>query len=91
MRKYSGPSAFLPRAWSWPFGTGTRRHLQRQTARRRHLFFAFGNGVKQYMEIEGTSKTKPVRLFIHGEAAWPATPMNRRYSQDMVKNFIFVS
>lgn len=43
------------------------------------------------MEIEGTSKTKPVRLFIHGEAAWPATPMNRRYSQDMVKNFIFVS
>lgn len=49
------------------------------------------NGVKQYLEIKGTSKTKPVLLFIHGGPAWPATPMNRKYNQDLADDFIFVS
>ncbi|ALW86692.1 hypothetical protein AUC43_17365 [Hymenobacter sedentarius] len=49
------------------------------------------NGVKQYLEIKGASRTKPVLLFIHGGPAWPATPMNRKYSQDLANDFIFVS
>jgi pimeloyl-ACP methyl ester carboxylesterase len=49
------------------------------------------NGVKQYVEIKGTSKTKPVLLYIHGGPAWPATPMNRRYSHELANDFIFVS
>lgn len=43
------------------------------------------------MEIKGTSKIKPVLLFIHGGAAWPATPMNWKYNQDLANDFIFVS
>jgi len=49
------------------------------------------NGVKQYLEIKGDSKTKPVLLFIHGGPSWPATPMNRKYGQDLTKDFVFVS
>jgi pimeloyl-ACP methyl ester carboxylesterase len=49
------------------------------------------NGVKQYLEIKGTSKTKPVLLFIHGGPAWPATPMNRKYNHDLANDFVFVS
>lgn len=49
------------------------------------------NGVKQYLEIKGASKTKPILLFIHGGPSWPATPMNRKYNQDLAKDFIFVS
>jgi pimeloyl-ACP methyl ester carboxylesterase len=49
------------------------------------------NGVKQYLEIKGDSKEKPVLLFIHGGPSWPATPMNRKYSQDLAKDFVFVS
>lgn len=49
------------------------------------------NGVKQYLEIKGVSKTKPVLLFIHGGPSWPATPMNRQYNQDLAKDFVFVS
>jgi proline iminopeptidase len=49
------------------------------------------NGVKQYLEIKGVSKAKPVLLFIHGGPSWPATPMNRKYSQDLAKDFVFVS
>ena len=30
-------------------------------------------------------------LFIHGGPAWPATPMNRKYNQDLANDFIFVS
>lgn len=49
------------------------------------------NGVKQYLEIKGASATKPILLFIHGGPSWPATPMNRKYSQDLTKDFVFVS
>ncbi|MGI4884628.1 MAG: alpha/beta fold hydrolase [Janthinobacterium lividum] len=49
------------------------------------------NGVKQYLEVKGASKTKPVLLFIHGGPSWPATPTNRKYSQDLANDFIFVS
>jgi pimeloyl-ACP methyl ester carboxylesterase len=49
------------------------------------------NGVNQYLEIKGDSKTKPVLLFIHGGPSWPATPMNRKYNQDLAKDFVFVS
>ena len=49
------------------------------------------NGVKQYIEIKGVSRTNPVLLFIHGGPSWPATPMNRKYSQDLTKDFTFVS
>ena len=48
-------------------------------------------GVKQYLEIKGASIGKPVLLFIHGGPSWPATPMNRKYNQDLSKDFIFVS
>ncbi len=49
------------------------------------------NGVKQYLEIKGASRTKPILLFIHGGPSWPATPLNRKYSQDLAKDFVFVS
>ena len=49
------------------------------------------NGVKQYLEIKGAAATKPVLLFIHGGPSWPATPMNRKYGQELPKDFIFVS
>ena len=49
------------------------------------------NGVKQYLEIKGASRTKPVLLFIHGGPAWPATPMNRKYHQNLANDFTFVS
>lgn len=49
------------------------------------------NGVKQYLEIKGSTRTKPVLLFIHGGPSWPATPMNRKFNQDLSKDFIFVS
>ena len=49
------------------------------------------NGVEQYLEIKGASRTNPVLLFIHGGPEWPATPMIRKYNQDMTKNFVLVS
>ena len=49
------------------------------------------NGVKQYLEIKGASTTKPILLFIHGGPSWPATPMNRKYNQDLANDFVFVS
>jgi hypothetical protein len=49
------------------------------------------NGVMQYLEIKGSTKTKPVLLFIHGGPSWSATPMNRKYNQSLSKDFIFVS
>jgi proline iminopeptidase len=49
------------------------------------------NGVNQYLEIKGASTGKPVLLFIHGGPSWPATPMNRKYNQDLTKDFVFVS
>ncbi|ALW84060.1 hypothetical protein AUC43_02445 [Hymenobacter sedentarius] len=49
------------------------------------------NGVKQYLEIKGASRTKPVLLFIHGGPGWPATPMNRKYNRDLANDFVFVS
>jgi proline iminopeptidase len=49
------------------------------------------NGVKQYLEIKGDSKEKPVLLFIHGGPSWTATPQNRKYNQDLSSDFIFVS
>lgn len=49
------------------------------------------NGTMQYVEIKGSTRNKPVLLFIHGGPSWPATPMNRKYNQDLSKDFIFVS
>ena len=49
------------------------------------------NGVTQYLEIKGSTRTKPVLLFIHGGPSWSATPMNRKYNQSLSKDFIFVS
>jgi pimeloyl-ACP methyl ester carboxylesterase len=49
------------------------------------------NGVEQYLEIKGTSKTKPVLVFIHGGPSWPATPMLRKYNQDLARDFVLVS
>jgi len=49
------------------------------------------NGVDQYIEIKGVSKTNPVLLFIHGGPEWPATPMIRKFNQDLTKNFVLVS
>ena len=49
------------------------------------------NGVEQYLEIKGASATKPVLLFIHGGPSWPATPMLRKYNQDLTKDFVLVS
>jgi pimeloyl-ACP methyl ester carboxylesterase len=49
------------------------------------------NGVLQYLEIKGVSREKPVLLFIHGGPSWPATPQNRKYNQDLINDFIFVS
>ena len=43
------------------------------------------NGVNQYLEIKGVSRRKPVLLFIHGGPSWPATPMNRKYNEDLSK------
>lgn len=72
---------------AWAQGTTRQAHpLAVDTA-----FLLPINGVKQYLEIKGTSKTKPVLLFIHGGPAWPATPMNRKYNHDLANDFIFVS
>ena len=49
------------------------------------------NGVEQYIEIKGISRTNPVLLFIHGGPAWPATPMIRKYNQELTKDFVLVS
>jgi pimeloyl-ACP methyl ester carboxylesterase len=49
------------------------------------------NGVDQYLEIKGASRTNPVLLFIHGGPEWPATPMLRKFNQDLTKNFVLVS
>jgi len=49
------------------------------------------NGVEQYLEIKGASKTNPVLLFIHGGPSWPATPMIRKYNQDLTNDFVLVS
>jgi len=49
------------------------------------------NGVEQYIEIKGVSRNNPVLLFIHGGPEWPATPMIRKYNQDLTKNFVLVS
>ena len=49
------------------------------------------NGVGQYVEIKGASKANPVLLFIHGGPSWPATPMIRKYNQDITRDFVLVS
>src|ERR1017187_533582 len=49
------------------------------------------NGVGQYLEIKGASRTNPVLLFIHGGPSWPATPMIRKYNQDLTRDFVLVS
>jgi pimeloyl-ACP methyl ester carboxylesterase len=49
------------------------------------------NGVEQYLEIKGASRANPVLLFIHGGPEWPATPMIRKYNQDLTQNFVLVS
>jgi pimeloyl-ACP methyl ester carboxylesterase len=49
------------------------------------------NGVQQYLEIRGASRNNPVLLFIHGGPEWPATPMIRKFNQDLTKNFVLVS
>jgi len=49
------------------------------------------NGVEQYLEIKGVSRTNPVLLFIHGGPSWPATPMIRKYNQDITNDFVLVS
>src|SRR3984885_3420958 len=49
------------------------------------------NGVDQYLEIKGVSKTNPVLLFIHGGPSWPATPMIRKFNQNLTKDFVLVS
>ena len=49
------------------------------------------NGVEQYIEIKGVSRANPVLLFIHGGPSWPATPMIRKFNQDLTKNFVLVS
>ncbi|MFZ6011413.1 MAG: alpha/beta fold hydrolase [Bacteroidota bacterium] len=49
------------------------------------------NGVQQYLEIKGALRSKPVLLFIHGGPFWPATPMLRRYNQDLTNDFVVVS
>jgi len=49
------------------------------------------NGVDQYIEIKGVSKTNPILLFIHGGPSWPATPMIRKYNQNLTKDFVLVS
>jgi pimeloyl-ACP methyl ester carboxylesterase len=54
-------------------------------------FLLLVNGVMQYLEVKGSTRTKPVLLFIHGGPSWPATPMNRKYNQDLSNDFIFVS
>jgi pimeloyl-ACP methyl ester carboxylesterase len=49
------------------------------------------NGVEQYLEIKGVSRANPILLFIHGGPSWPATPMIRKYNQDLTNDFILVS
>jgi pimeloyl-ACP methyl ester carboxylesterase len=49
------------------------------------------NGVEQYLEIKAVSRTNPVLLFIHGGPSWPATPMIRKYNQDITNDFVLVS
>jgi proline iminopeptidase len=49
------------------------------------------NGVDQYLEIKGASATNPVLLFIHGGPEWPATPMIRKFNQDLANDFVLVS
>lgn len=49
------------------------------------------NGVEQYIEIKGISRSKPVLLFIHGGPSWPATPMIRKYNQNLTMDFVLVS
>jgi proline iminopeptidase len=49
------------------------------------------NGIEQYLEIKGASRTNPVLLFIHGGPAWPATSMIRKYNQELTKDFVLVS
>ena len=48
-------------------------------------------GEKQYVEISGTSDTKPVLLFLHGGPGWPQTPFLRYFNKDITKAFILVS
>src|SRR5580692_6833305 len=48
------------------------------------------NGVEQYLEIKGMSRSNPVLLFIHGGPSWPATPMIRKFNQDLTRNFVLV-
>ena len=49
------------------------------------------NGVEQYLEIKSVSRANPVLLFIHGGPSWPATPMIRKFNQDLTNNFVLVS
>jgi pimeloyl-ACP methyl ester carboxylesterase len=49
------------------------------------------NGVSQYLEIKGESRTNPVLLFIHGGPEWPATPMIRKFNEDLSQDFVLVS
>jgi proline iminopeptidase len=49
------------------------------------------NGVNQYLEIKGVSRANPVLLFVHGGPSWPATPMIRKYNQELTKDFVLVS
>ena len=48
-------------------------------------------GVKQYIEITGKSKNKPVLLFIHGGPGWPQTPQLRYFNSDLTKTFILAT
>ncbi|HTB25962.1 MAG TPA: alpha/beta hydrolase [Puia sp.] len=49
------------------------------------------NGVEQYIEIKGASKSNPVLLFVHGGPSWPATPMIRKFNEELSKKFILVT
>lgn len=49
------------------------------------------DGLDQYLEIKGVSRSKPVLLFLHGGPSWPATPMLRKYNQALTNDFVLVS
>ncbi len=49
------------------------------------------NGIDQYLEIKAASRADPILLFIHGGPSWPATPMIRKYNQNLTRNFVLVS
>lgn len=48
-------------------------------------------GEKQYVEINGYSKSKKILLFLHGGPGWPQTPQLRYFNSELTKHMVVVA